>query len=236
MEEQNLVASPILAGGSVFFSERNGTKYQSRVAGFGECSTLVSAGYLGPVDPQGRAAIVYDANAGRSRLVARDGKVLAELSQNTGNWTNDGRLAVRATNGISVYDLMGKHRTVAVGQFLSPAGALGPHGEIVTTSAGPALLDLDSGRLTHLADTSQAVAGSPDGRYLVIMDVTKGWQLKHLSDGRVTPLAVAGPPVSTSWSRDGAWLSVESLYGGEVIHLSDSRVTDLDLGPLLATF
>lgn len=232
--EPGLVASPVIAGGGVFFSERNGTKYQSRVAAFGQCSTLVSAGYLGPVDPEGRAAVVYDAVAGHTRLVARSGHVLAELSQNTGNWTNDGRLVVHEATGIAVYDLTGRRRSLNVGQSISPAGAQGPHGEIVTTATGAALIDLDTGHLTHLAGVSQAVSASPDGSYLVVMDLTKGWGLKRLKDGVTTQLTTFGPPVATSWSRDGEWLSIETLYGGEVIRLSDGRVTDL--GPLLASF
>ena len=85
--------------------------------------------------------------------MSRDGRVLAELSQNTGNWTNDGRLVVRQTNGIAVYDLAGKHKTLSTGQSISPAGALGPHGEIVTTSSGAALVDLD--RVVHLAGVAE---------------------------------------------------------------------------------
>src|SRR5258708_14053128 len=195
MAEPGLVASPVIAGGGVFFSERTGAKYQSRVAAYGQCSTLVSAGYLGPVEPGGRAAVVYDGVAGHTRLVARGGHVLAELSQNTGNWTNDGRLVVHEATGIAVYDLTGKRRSLNVGQSISPAGAQGAHGEVVTTATGAALIDLDTGHLTHLADVSQAGFSSPHRRHPVGLGPPPGGGAQRAQAARATPLHQRGPPL-----------------------------------------
>jgi hypothetical protein len=234
IREPNLFTAPILAGGGLFFSERNGTKYETRFARYGECSTLVSPGYLGPVDPHGRAALVYDASGNHARIVSTAGRVLATLSRNAGNWTNDGHLVLREPSAIAVYDLSGKRRVLPSDQRTTPTGLLGPRGEIVTTSAGDAEMDVQTGRLTPIPGATQQLAGSPDGRNVVVMDFIRGWQLKRLSDGRTTDLATVGPPVATSWSPDGAWLSIETLFGGEVMHVADGAVTDV--GPLLATF
>jgi len=66
------------------------------------------------------------------------------------------------------------------------------------------------------------------------MDLKTGWALRRIKDAKTTPLTTFGPPVASSWSRDGGWLSIETLYGGEVVRISDRRV--IDLGPFLATF
>lgn len=235
MTEANGQIPPVKVGDRVWFTVMGGTSgpLEVRTARLGECSARVTDGTIGPADPHGNAIVV--GSGSRWRMLDTAGNSLADLEGIRGTWTPDGHLVEpSSTGGLAVYDDGGHRTDLTLPAGATTNGAFGPGHELITTDAGLASVDIQSGAMTQLPHSPTRptnLEASPDAAFLSYFDLNRNPQLMRVSDGAVTPLPSPGPATGITWSRDGTWVAVQSPYGGEVVRAADARTTDI--GPLI---
>jgi hypothetical protein len=106
-------------------------------------------------------------------------------------------------------------------------GAAGPSSVLIDSGTETKLVNTDTLATTSLNGHVRPVSGSPDGRYIAAYDAASNTCELFTSATDTAPLACPGPPFSFIWSRDSAWVAINTLFGATVVHVADQVTIDI---------
>lgn len=229
LTSRRLYQLPVVAGGQVYITVVPGLTpigTETWSGSPGGCLRRLARGVVESMDPGGKALSVIS-GSDRS-LVDSSGQQLRRLPPAVYTWTNDDQLTgLDQTGRLTVYSSRGQvTRTLSISRA-NPLGALGPH-SLIFSGADLSALDISDGKVTTLFSTQAFLArGSPDGRFVALVDTIGQPRLLRLSEGTLTPLQVPGPITGLVWSGDSAWLAIATRLGGLAYRAGDGHVLDL---------
>ncbi|MDQ6748643.1 MAG: hypothetical protein M3010_11145, partial [Candidatus Dormibacteraeota bacterium] len=179
---------------------------------------------LGSVEPRGRAMTALVSS--HWTLLDAEGHTLTRVTGAAGSWTSDGHLVEPAPRGIDVYDIAGKKRSVPL-SGAAPLSALGSRQVLLSTATGLQVLDIVAGTHQPIGSASQLLrgaTGSPDGARVAYLDDAGAGQVLDLKGLKAQHLPAPALTTGFAWSRDAAWIGVQTVYGGAALRLSDDMI------------
>ena len=225
-------SAPIIAGGKVYYSASRGSASEVRFGALGGCTTRLADGYLWSVDPNGRGMVVSPPQGGSYLLLDATGKVLKKLTGSPVNWTYDGHLVMITAGALQIVDVQGNASSLSSDRSSGAFGPFGPSGEVIGNALKHEVVDARPSCYIPLEGTFQLARGSVDGQWLANLNQNT-WTIKRQSDGHTVSVPQPAPVTGVLFAPDSSWFAVQTLYGGELVHLPDGAVTDL--GPLVVS-